>query len=79
MNNRRCIWYFIVGGSSRIWALYDEEKHAVGSALDWNQPTGLLGFIERKKDGSWDCFAMRYCGNEPNKKHAMEKVVNDLR
>jgi len=43
----------------------------------------LLGYIERRKDGSWDCFGPREksvsqlnpIGREPNRKYAMEKVV----
>jgi len=65
-------WYFIVGTPSDLWALYSHEKEYGEKAWD----AGLFGFIQRQRNGSWDCFAMQWCGNEPNKFYAMERVYN---
>jgi len=63
------IWYFIKGAPMPMWALYKSEilnNHRADS-----YDTDLLGHIERKTDGSWDCFVKTFIGNEPNKKEAM--------
>lgn len=77
MNNTNELnWYAIQGAPNRIWALYIGVK-PMGYKPKWFD-SDLLGFIERIEDGSWNCFALRneLCGNEPNRKYAMELVYN---
>ena len=64
-------WYFIKGAPQTMWALYKNEKTINDPA--WSHD--LLGWIERTKDGSWNCFALNWVGNEPNKKYAKEKIL----
>ena len=50
--------------------------------VDWNERLTELRAIcdrHRSKDGSWDCFIAPslFCGNEPNRKYAMEVVNNE--
>lgn len=68
-------WYFITGAPKQIWALYKSEKKDSYELKYFD--SDLIGFIERKDDGSWDCFAMQFIGNEPNTKYAMKKVYNN--
>lgn len=69
-------WKYIIGAPLRIYALIDED-------VDQYNPTsfdsGLVGYIERNKNGSWSCFyGVRFIGTEPNKKYAMELVGGDF-
>lgn len=68
-------WFLIIGSPVETWALYDSEKH--NNPLNWDTP--LIGFIERKKDESWDCFCKNSSvGNEKTKKGAMSRVLKGV-
>ena len=69
-------WYFIKGAPQTMWALYKDEKK-INDPASWS--SDLLGWIERKADGSWDCFGLNWLGNEPNRKYAMEKTHKVLK
>ena len=67
-------WYFIRGAPNKMWALYDKTKYEKGLTFS----SGLVGWVERTKSGSWDCFyGNKYMGNEPNKKYAMKLIASD--
>jgi len=67
-------WHFIQGSPQRMWALYKNKQQLKTPAFN----TDLLGWIERIEDGSWNCFAPNFCGNEPNRDFAADKVLNEL-
>ena len=56
-------------------ALYDEKEYS--DEKHWGKE--LLGFVERKGDGSWDCFAMEWIGIKPTRKEAMTVVQRTIK
>ena len=62
------IWHPIKKAPKKTWALYKEDQ----SEHYWG--TDLLGFVEKMEDGTWDCFALKLIGYQPNKKSAMKMV-----
>ena len=72
----KTMWYYITGAPNRMWALYKNEK-PTGHKLD-QFDTDLLGFVERKEDGSWDCYTKIWIGNEPDRRSAATFVQKFL-
>ena len=68
-------WVTVLSSTKKLVALYSDSTSC--NPEDWD--TLLLGFIERRGDGSWDVFAPLWVGTEPNASYAKKRLVEELR